>query len=333
MLILKNTNSQIAFFTLLLILTSILLIYSINDWYRIEFDSDKWQEVWYSQNFPSDEKRIYLIGSSHVGSLNATHVQKVLAENNYDFEVYNLATSGDRFQDRLKFKDMIISTQPKIIVLGFGYRDFILPETIGGIPSKQSTNIDEGFPKPDILEGFSIVLKSLKLDLDNFQNPKLTTLMLIELFQGKTPKTSDLSSSEPFEIQFAHLLKVETNEDKLKEYYRLPFYANRQPDYDNPAMVALKEFISESKKNNIDVIVFITPAHQILWNAVSETNQNYFISSSEQLSEDLSIPVYDLHKKYSELEIWSNLDHVSKTPEGLIYSEDIAKFIIKEYGS
>ena len=75
-------------------------------------------------NHVSDEKQIFILGSSQVVAINATRVDNYLSINGYDYDVYNLAQISDTPKQRLETLDMIISSKPEIIVYGVGPRDF-----------------------------------------------------------------------------------------------------------------------------------------------------------------------------------------------------------------
>ena len=47
-------------------------------------------------------------------------------------------------------------------------------------------------------------------------------------------------------------------------------------------------------------------------------------------SNEFSIPVYFLHEKYVDLEIWRDPSHVAIHPDAQIYTDDILKIILKE---
>jgi hypothetical protein len=64
------------------------------------------------------------MGSSQIGRFNETNIQYSLLENDLNYEIYNLAVSGDTPKKRLDTIDLILKSQPSLIVYGVGYRDF-----------------------------------------------------------------------------------------------------------------------------------------------------------------------------------------------------------------
>ncbi len=49
------------------------------------------------------------------------------------------------------------------------------------------------------------------------------------------------------------------------------------------------------------------------------------------LSKKYNLEVYSLENKYNKLNIWSSANHVAHNPNSMIYSEDIANMILKEF--
>jgi len=47
-------------------------------------------------------------------------------------------------------------------------------------------------------------------------------------------------------------------------------------------------------------------------------------------SNEFAIPVYFLHEKYVDLEIWRDTKHIAIHPDAQIYTDDILKIILKE---
>ena len=82
------------------------------------------QNEFYHQIFPKDEKKIYLIGSSHTGHLNETYIQETYIDPDSNHKIYNLARGDDTPKIRLAYIDDIVQSKPQIVFYGVGYRDF-----------------------------------------------------------------------------------------------------------------------------------------------------------------------------------------------------------------
>ena len=81
----------------------------------------------YSQNFNSEHKQIFIIGSSQVVAINSINIQNYLKSSGYgNYDVYNLAVISDTPYSRLNTIDQIISAKPILILYGIADRDFTL---------------------------------------------------------------------------------------------------------------------------------------------------------------------------------------------------------------
>ena len=89
----------------LLIFSSIILSYQyeIKDGnFTSRSDNIITQKEFYSKNFDSDEKRIYILGSSQAVAINPTYIDDYLSKANHNYEVFNLATISDSPTQRLE---------------------------------------------------------------------------------------------------------------------------------------------------------------------------------------------------------------------------------------
>ena len=89
----------------------------------------------------------------------------------------------------------------------------------------------------------------------------------------------------------------------------------------------MKKIISETKKNNIKLIFFSSP---YLITAIIENDIDAFEKMLEMESQKSDIPVYFLHDKYVEMEIWRDGIHIAINKDTQIYSKDILEILLKE---
>lgn len=82
-----------------------------------------WENKFFTQGIDSNEKNIFLIGSSMAAHVNQTYVEEHLKKNGQDYEVYNLGIPEDLPKWRINSTDMIISAKPDVIVYVMGFRD------------------------------------------------------------------------------------------------------------------------------------------------------------------------------------------------------------------
>jgi len=122
-------------------------------------------------------KSILLLGSSHVLTLNDTHIQKLIQK--YDnFHFVNLGKNGDRPIKRINDVDMILKEKPAFVLYGLGFRDFSLLRPATESIFKQPESL-----LPDPKTFFRNNLFSLYVNLGNnygfLESPKIITLQSI----------------------------------------------------------------------------------------------------------------------------------------------------------
>lgn len=71
----------------------------------------------------NDIPTIFLIGSSEIGALDVTFLNQDVQNSGNDYEIFNLAKTGDSPSKRINEIDSIISSNPSMVVYAIGYRD------------------------------------------------------------------------------------------------------------------------------------------------------------------------------------------------------------------
>lgn len=273
------------------------------------------------KNQLADEKKIFLVGSSHIYALNSTLITKQLLAENKSYLVYNLGQAADDPESRLRTIDMMISQKPSLVLYGIGLRDFVS----SGREASETTNnlLPELVKVTDVLS-----LIDLPLNNDILENPKFAMIraMLGIINKDQTTETKRVYNNAPFfpyresATTPAEITKLEKSPDlKIGEIYSLNKNTNFQ---------ALREIISKLKENNIDVIIFSTPHSPIWWEHQSPTQIQIFNEMLDNLKNNLDVPVYRLDKKYSEIDIWEDNTHLIIGNKTRSYSTDIADIII-----
>ncbi len=314
----------LAIFTSVLIFSMVILFYQyeIKDGNLISRSKDAiTPHEFYSQNFNVDNKRIFIIGSSQVVAINATHVKNYLASYNYnDYEIYNLATISDIPFYRLDTIEKIISTNPSLILYGVSDRDFtFVPESI------------VNNPLPDPHASFILFLNQIKqispIDLKIFESPQRTTLSMMINFIGFLK--GDSLESVPYEN--TPFMRVTESAFKINheiDYRRTGFEQIPSPE-ENVDSIALKEIIQKLNSNDIKIIIFVAPANKFYSEFMPVDYKDSFNLILDDLQKSSTSKVYDLFYKYKDLEIWNDLTHVAINPNSNIYSEDIARIILE----
>jgi len=85
--------------------------------------TSNWENRFFTQGIDSNEKNIFLVGSSMSAFVNQTFVEDYLKKNGENYEVYNLGIPEDLPKWRSNSTDIIISAKPEVIVYVMGFRD------------------------------------------------------------------------------------------------------------------------------------------------------------------------------------------------------------------
>lgn len=293
---------------------------------------DAAQKKFYSQYFDPNEKKIFIVGSSFVVALDSIYIDEYLLKNNQNYHTYNLAITDDQPIKRLNTIDMIINAKPKIVVYGIGVRDFLDQNKTKELP------LNERFPDPHaIFTGLFLSLENyFNYDLDFLKSPRLGITKIIGnagdvLPERSKPVLHPLNHPLYFFIDSKLYDTRIATDVQLQSQRQIPYvpYDLDPPDR-NKNLIALKKTIHELRKNDINVVVFVTPYNKYHIDQITNYETESFNSILQNISSESNITIYSLYDKYSDLPIWRDIDHITGNKTGTIYSEDIAKIILKE---
>ena len=294
------------------------------------------QKKFYSQYFDPHEKKIFIFGSSFVMALDSIYIDEYLSQNNQYYHTYNLAITDDQPIKRLNTIDMIINAKPKIVVYGIAMRDFVDQNKIKELP------LTERFPDPHtIFEGLFLSLENyFNYDLDFLKSPRLDILKIIERVSGILPNRTSTYVPQPLHHPLYFFVDTRIYDTKiapdylLKNQRQIPYVpAELDPPDRNKNVIALKKIISEFHKNDIHVVLFVTPYNKYHLEQMTNYETESFNSVLQNISSESNITIYSLYDKYSDLPVWRDIDHISGSKNGTIYSNDIAKIILNEIES
>lgn len=327
-----NKNFQISLIVLFSFILSISFLIGFLHDLEPQLVPLEFQENFYSQNFDPKEKKIFLIGSSEVHRLNATFIENYISQHVDDYTVYNLGIHADLPNRRIASIDYIISSNPEIIVYGTGFREYHVPRNIENFNTFSNSYLPT---LPQMFQLFEIIDSNIAYDFSKLESPKIHILRFIrDSFIDRNPEvTLDmLKTNTPFMKYDQTMYSISTNKE-LELFYQHPVNGEwpgiKNPDSDN-ASYALNELISIFKQNNIEVILFSNPSNSYELEMIGNNDVNIFVENLQNISEKNNIKVNFLHEKYANSSIFSHGNHVSMNKSGLIYSEDIAKIILKE---
>ena len=276
------------------------------------------EHPFFLQEFDPNKKKIFLIGSSHVGQINNTHVIEKIEQKLDNYLMYNLAIAGDWPFQREKLNQSTISLMPEIIFYGISYRDFL---------SENEENI-----LPDFKQFTEDKLLIANSEL-NLVNPKATTIRAVFNILPQAEiilkQNETRTENSPFFTLEKENFVISENEEILRLTEQLKTTKFYIPSENSQAKF-FEKTISEFTDNNIKTVIFITPVHQNYLKNIPEKEQNTFYSILEKISQRYDVTVYDFSQNYQDKQVWENLTHLAYNKKSSDYYDDLAEMIIME---
>lgn len=312
-MIVITENIKISLSILVAVIISVFIFFLV----MISLPDDLFQiyQEFFSKDL-GDGNKIFILGSSHVFAINPIIISEKLKQNNYDFDVYNLASPGDDFEERARSINMIIEKKPKIIIIGIEPRSF---ESNG-----RSITLPPESPLPNI-PSFNKIFQIVDLGDKKgiFENPKFAIIRTI----------SSPLNIDKINTQYTPFFQLDANDESIIPFTELnkiqpEYVAQINPIENNSNLISLRNFISELENNNIKVILFITPHSKIYLDLYPQKQSEIFFDIIDFLSKNNQ--VYSLYEKYSELNVWHDHTHLAVNKNSNFYSNDIADLIIAE---
>ena len=276
----------------------------------------------FTQEFEPDKKIILLLGSSNVGQLNVAKINETVSSQHTDYEIFNLAYNADTPKIRFNSIEETISLKPKYVFYGVSFIDF-------RSPTEKENIFDIKFSFAQLLPNNTI---------EKF-NPKFNTIEKIkETFVSTDlfppPRKFFSVPNTPF-FEYNEDSTTILTEDELKRGLPLSgVYASEiNLTDDHQEVQHFEKIISEFQKNNIKVVIFTTPVHNLYYNALSDSVKDDFNKLLERISNDYDVKIYDFSNEFGDMDIYWDLIHVSYNEKSLVYSESAAKIILKEIES
>lgn len=276
----------------------------------------------FTQEFEPDKKIILLLGSSNVGQLNVAKINEIVSSQHTDYEIFNLAYNADTPKIRFNSIEETISLKPKYVFYGVSFIDF-------RSPTEKENIFDIKFSFAQLLPNNTI---------EKF-NPKFNTIEKIkETFVSTDlfppPRKFFSVPNTPF-FEYNEDSTTILTEDELKRGLPLSgVYASEiNLTDDHQEVQHFEKIISEFQKNNIKVVIFTTPVHNLYYNALSDSVKDDFNKLLERISNDYDVKIYDFSNEFGDMDIYWDLIHVSYNEKSLVYSESVAKIILKEIES
>jgi len=312
-------NFRILFVVLTsIIVVSIIFSFSMDLYIKI-YDSS-WRGLLHGHD-NDGKKKIFIIGSSSVYSINATQINYHLTKEGKDYEVYDLADMSDVPSKRLKSIENILANKPTIVLYGLGMMDF---------PKKSSNELTFDQSLNYILNPHDFFVYFFdELTEHDFQqqfptSPRDRTLTFLKY----TIRGPDYTYHP-----FIHYKNTPINDyDTILEIYGKPKFERINVSQNSKEGIALEKIISTFKKNNIQVVFFTNPYHKLVIDNIDDSDTQKFISMLKNVSKEYDIDIFFLHDKYADLNIWRDPFHVAINPDASIFTNDVQEIIFKEIG-
>jgi len=325
------------------------ITYFVNDFFNQEIELTQAEKLSYYQKFEPEQKKIFLIGSSHVFRINATIVENNISQIHQDYKIYNLAYAGDKPSQRIEHLQKMIESKPVLVVYGVTLKDFKgkLPQVpitdvkrdVIQVPITNviGTNkpVEALLPEPwNFL--YNWIPNNIQIDFTNFNNPQRTTLRIFTLLDNQKNSEDFLLDMEntPFRKYLPAVHKIADDkflrqnlEKKMMRNSLFTGYALGVYDLNTED---LKKIISELKKNDIEVILFSTPLSRIYLDEIDTIAIEIFKDALQKISNEFDVKIYHFYDKYADMNIWKDISHVSTNQNASIYSTDIANIILNE---
>jgi hypothetical protein len=276
----------------------------------------------YSQSFDPIEKKIFILGSSHAGSINATHINQYFSQRGLDhWHVYNLAKPADLPLNRLSELDRIISAKPSVVLYVVGMRDF-----------EKSANQNNLADIPNPIESIKEIASPTQFidyDFNEIRNPKLITLRTI--LSGVLGEDGEVKDWYDPDSPFYPIKKKENAaiiEDAAlrKQSEKVSDFMGIDPSSAEP----LRKIIRSLEQENTKVVLVTSPYNKWYLSNVPDNHEDDFINLTQDISAEFGIPLHVFFDRYANLDVWREIEHVSTSQDALIFSDDVAEVLLSE---
>ena len=299
------------------VIIAVTLTFSFTMDFYIQFYNPDWYGIINPTNIDdSSKKKIFILGSSNVHSINATKINTQLSTHQKNYLVYNLADMSDTTTKRITSIDNIISHKPELVLYGIGIWE------LQKFSTQSYSNLDFLLePRMIFVSLFENIMdSSIREQIPG--SPKDRTLMSLKyIMRGPDHHYHPFIKFDPSPIN---------SYEKIIDEYGYPQSNGLDLTEQNKKIIALKQILQKFEDNGIKVILFSNPQHKIVINSISENEIESFQRMLNQNAHDFEIPVYFFHDSYIDLDIWRDSFHISIHPDAKIYTNDISKIIFKE---
>jgi len=307
-------------FSIIFAILVVTVIFAFSTDLYIQIYDPNWHGIINSnKSVDSTKGKIFIVGSSNVYAINATSINEQLSNDQKNYLVYNLSDQGDNPTRRLSSIDNIISHKPEFVLYGIGMWGFEKP-----ISKLQSHSAIDFLLQPGDF------FKSLFQDNIDLYGYGQGNIFISPKDRSLTSLKYILRGPDQHYHPFIHQVPtpIHSNEKLLEDF---PPDENDGIDVteESKRIIALNQILHKFQKNGIKVILYSTPESKAMYSAFQPQDLKDFQRMLNNKSNEFAIPVYFLHEKYVDLEIWRETLHVAIHPDAQIYADDILKIILK----
>ena len=303
--------------------------------YQLEAFGKIWEleDKFFSQNF-KDKTTVFILGSSHVLSLEPYDIENKLSESGLLVDVYNLGILADTPQKRILSIDKIISAKPDLVLYGVGFRDFAESSSTNnpGISQFSTDGVEAILPDPHDTIYFELGLN--RYFNENFGHLKSSKITTLNFFQN-IPKNNfddvnnnsneEFSEKIPFTNYKQKIKNIASKQELQNQVGALPWNGFEPTDYN---FQELTRIIKILQNNKINVIIFSTPHSNEYLSTIPEEEQQFFLSKLNDFKNS-DVPVYHFYDDYKDMDVWHDFTHVTMEKQGMTYIDDITELILK----
>ena len=301
----------IAILGIIVLVIAIFFLIGVEYFYKKITEDQITQKKFFEEIKP---KSIFLMGSSHIGRINATKVEEY---SNLENTIYNIAIDGNHPKQRVNQLEMIIKSNPKTILYGMSYRDFQFPQN-NLIITKEDfdlrrdiiCNFQDYFPESPFFQIKNILTNITGMGL--MEDSK-------QIIQSNTPFITYKLNERPLE------------EPDFSENNKNIFNKWNDPNRTFCEISSIKKIISEAKDNGINIILITTPLHSSYLELITNSQKDNFEVVKKYLTQKYNVKIFEFENKYSSIEdIWYDSSHLLVSKNVDIFNRDIAKILDDE---
>ena len=308
-------------FSVIFVILVVTIIFAYSMELYIQIYDPNWHGIINSgKSMDYTKDKIFIIGSSNVYAINATRINEQVSNAHKNYLVYNLADMSDTPTKRLNSIDNIISHKPELVLYSLGTWEFEKFES----KFKSNSAIDFLLEPRNFFKYLFEDVTDLSLGEQIPSSPKDRSLTLLKYL---------LRGPDQHYHPFIKFLPTPINSyEKIIEDFGIPKSNGLDVTKQSKKIIALNQILHKFQKNDIKVILFSNPQHKLVTNSIQNKDMENFQKMLNNISNEFGIPVYFLHDKYADLDIWRETLHIAVHPDAKIYTDDISKIILKEIG-